>query len=639
MIFVATRRGNAFMNELLDAIAVEVADLGVRTEMSYDSFPDVAGAVYVVIPHEFFATTPRVRHPSGAQLTRTISFCVEQPGTAWFETSLLHARRSASAVEISGFGLRELRRRGVAAERFQIGYTSHWDVWGGARTSRSVDVLHLGTETPRRLEALAGHACELWRRETRILVPTVSPKTKGADDFLMGSAKWRALAESKILLNMHRDHLPYFEWVRVIEAMCNGCVVVSEASADAAPLVSGRHFVSGRLSSLGILAERLLDDEATLDLMRRETYSYLKCTLPMRSSAALLAELATDVAAGGRRRRHRPRVTTIARPARRMTYHGAHRIARVARSFSGGTSGEGVAAELRQTRAIQKRLLLQQIELARAVARLERRIAGNGASDVFEVARTPAYDDAEPRVSVIVPLYNHAQDVGCTLASVASSLYDALEVVVLDDGSTDDSRRTAVQFFERHTALPALVLAHHSNRGLGTTRNALLQAARGELVLPLDADNELYPTAVERLVATLDDHPDAAFAYPILAVHTRGRPVGLLSYQPWDTARLVRGNYIDALSLLRRERAIELGGYTQDIRLFGWEDYDLWCRLATSGDFGLHVPQILAAYSRSGHSMLTVTNLDDSEAIALLHSRYPSLFQGGARRRVTHRAQ
>ncbi len=249
---------------------------------------------------------------------------------------------------------------------------------------------------------------------------------------------------------------------------------------------------------------------------------------------------------------------------------------------------------------------------------------------VTEVSRTPAYDGASPRVTVIVPLYNHADEVILALDSAAQSSLTELEICVLDDASSDRSAHAVLEWMENHATVPAMLLQNAWNRGLGATRNALLGAARGEYVLALDADNEVYPSAIAKLVAALDDDPDAVFAYPILEVHEDGVPVTLFGYQPWEPERFRVGNYIDALALIRRQDAKELGGYTEDLRLYGWEDYDLWCRVADRGRHGVHVPEILARYSRAEGSMnSSVTAIDVTDAMAALRGRYRNVFTPG----------
>ncbi len=80
-----------------------------------------------------------------------------------------------------------------------------------------------------------------------------APKTAAAPDFLV-RRRSAQLREAKVLLNVHRDDSPYFEWCRALEAICNGCVVVSEHTSDCRPLIPGVHFVGAGHASLDLLA-------------------------------------------------------------------------------------------------------------------------------------------------------------------------------------------------------------------------------------------------------------------------------------------------------------------------------------------------------------------------------------------------
>jgi hypothetical protein len=146
----------------------------------------------------------------------------------------------------------------------------------------------------------------------------------------------------------------------------------------------------------------------------------------------------------------------------------------------------------------------------------------------------------------------------------------------------------------------------------------------------LDADNALLPPCAERLAAALDADPDAVFAYPTIAAHTDGRPAGLLSSLAWDPELLPALNPIDALALVRADWLERLGGYVDDLGLFGWEDWDLWCAVAEAGRHGVHVPQMLARYRRAPGSMLATTDLDQEAKRARLAARHPRLFGTGA---------
>jgi cellulose synthase/poly-beta-1,6-N-acetylglucosamine synthase-like glycosyltransferase len=275
-----------------------------------------------------------------------------------------------------------------------------------------------------------------------------------------------------------------------------------------------------------------------------------------------------------------------------------------------------------------KEARLQMLELSRRVGTLERTVqAGEPPPSVRPVAQTSERRSAPPpRVSVVTALHNHADHVRGALDSVARGRYRNFELVVVDDGSTDKGAQVVRDWMLDHDSIPALLLSHPVNRGLPASRNTAISFARGELVLVLDSDNELYPHALERLVAALDADPGAAFAYGILETFDEQGPRGLIGFLGWDPDRLREHNYIDALALIRRSVLREVDGFTTDLRLYGWEDYDLWCKLAARGMRAAHVREIVARYRVSAGSMISLTNLSLERAQAALAEHHPELF-------------
>ncbi len=599
LCFVGARRGNAFMNELLAAVAHEVEAAGMPTELALDALPGDGSYVYVLVPHEYYVCVREEDHPTRAQLGRTIAFCTEQPGTHWFDLTRAHAASVGAAVDIYPDAVRELERHGVGAEHFQLGYSGFWDRWNRDESrNRPVDVLHLGAVNQRRLRALAGFAGTLWPHRTRLLVPPEQPKTRERADFLLGEAKWECLRSAKILLNLHRQESAYFEWVRVLEAIANGCVLVSEHSPDCDPLVPGEHFVSGTLENLALLADHLLRDDARLAAMRLAAYDQVRAKLPMRPAAERLIAIAERLARSPRSSRAKggsiPGSTRQATRHRLRTYLRSGPDPRLDGLYDRQWS---LGEWSKRSDVVLKRLVIGQIELNRRLAAHEAALRHEDPAELRVIARTPAYARSEPRVSVLIPLYNHAEEVRAALESVAASEYESVEVVVLNDASVDRSQEAALDFLAEHAHVAGMLLQHVVNRGLGRTRNDLVASARGELVFMLDADNEIYPTALDRLVQALDDDADAFFAYSMLEEHVDGEPDTLRSFLPWEPGRLAESNYIDAMSLLRREELLGLGGYTDDPRLHGWEDYDLWCRTAERGLRGVLDPRNSRALS------------------------------------------
>jgi glycosyltransferase involved in cell wall biosynthesis len=231
----------------------------------------------------------------------------------------------------------------------------------------------------------------------------------------------------------------------------------------------------------------------------------------------------------------------------------------------------------------------------------------------------------------VTALYNHAEHIEAALDSVRDGRYRDFELIVVDDGSTDASAATVRGWIERHPDVPVLLLRHPVNRGLPASRNSAIGFARGELALILDSDNELYPHCVERLVGALDADPDAAFAYGILEKFDDSGPTGLIGFLGWEPERLRIHPYIDALALVRCSVLREVDGFTTDLRLYGWEDYDLWCKLAERGMHAAHVKEIVARYRAASGSMLSLTNLSMDEAMAVMAERHPSVFSSAAR--------
>jgi glycosyltransferase involved in cell wall biosynthesis len=249
--------------------------------------------------------------------------------------------------------------------------------------------------------------------------------------------------------------------------------------------------------------------------------------------------------------------------------------------------------------------------------------------EVEPVHETPARKTAEaPAVSVITAVYDHAEHVAIALESVERGRYRDFELIVVDDGSTDASEDVVREWMEAHPETQGLLLRHPANRGLPATRNTAIEHARGRHVLMLDADNELFPNCLGRLVEALEGDPSAAFAFGILQKFDDNGPKGLLGVSGWDPRRLRVTNYIDALALVRREVLEEAGGFDTDIRLYGWEDYDLWCGIAERGGHPVHVKEIVARYRVASDSMISLTNLDREGPRAELAQRYPRLFAG-----------
>jgi GT2 family glycosyltransferase/glycosyltransferase involved in cell wall biosynthesis len=237
-----------------------------------------------------------------------------------------------------------------------------------------------------------------------------------------------------------------------------------------------------------------------------------------------------------------------------------------------------------------------------------------------ELFRHGTGTDAE--VAVVIPCYNYAQFVTEALDSVACQEGKMLELVVVDDSSTDGSLQVVDRWLRRHATRFSSCrhLRTLANAGLSLARNIGFATAESPFVLPLDADNKLAPDCIrllhERLVGS-----SASAAHPTIVRF--GSDAGVNRALPWDPDRLKRGNYIDAMALIRKSAWSRVGGYEQ--MPLGWEDYDFWCRFVESGLWSVAVPDAEAFYRVHGSSMLhTTTDLPENRAmlIEFLEQKY-----------------
>jgi GT2 family glycosyltransferase/glycosyltransferase involved in cell wall biosynthesis len=228
-------------------------------------------------------------------------------------------------------------------------------------------------------------------------------------------------------------------------------------------------------------------------------------------------------------------------------------------------------------------------------------------------------------VAVLIPCYNYGRYVDEALDSVRDQTAASIELVVVDDGSTDDSVAVVQRWLAKHAGrfVAATHLRNRVNSGLSATRNCGFARATAPLVLPLDADNLLTPGCVAALRDALVES-GAAAAHPTL--DRFGDVSETWPALPWCPDRLRGGNYIDAMALIRRSTWARCGGY---VRVpYGWEDYDFWCSMAEEGLWSRSVPEAVARYRVHGSSMLhTATDIPANRPrlVDFLHARHPWL--------------
>lgn len=499
-----------------------------------------------------------------------------------------------------------LRSEGLAAHRLVLGFTPSWHQ-DTAVADRPRRVESRCTASPHRLRTLA--------RCADVIAPGAASVTFDDGHIPIGGAPHPpivdtlATAEVSLLLQPDPDPLD-FDWLRASLAMHNGAVVLAERTSGAPPLVAGQQYLAASARNLPTVLGDALRDPALRGAVTDAADAWLRANPLADSVEEMIA-----VAAGAPHEPVSIDGSLIVRPAPREFQPAAR--------FDDDTGGA--------IRRILKEVRLDLFEVKREQRRAELRTGADAGTDVDaleEVWTSTALGSRSPRVSIITALFQHASHIGAAIDSVAASDFDDLEMVIVDDGSTDGSADAVVGAASRHPHLAVRLVRHPVNRGLGPARNTALAQARGDLVFVLDADNLVRPEGIGRLVEALDEAPDAVAAYGLLEQFDVDGPIGLSGIFDWWPERFRGGNYIDAMALFRASDVAALGGYTTDRRLYGWEDYDLWCGLAAAGRSVVRVPDFVARYRVAGTSMVTVSDYSHFAAFAALVERHPGLMGG-----------
>lgn len=202
-----------------------------------------------------------------------------------------------------------------------------------------------------------------------------------------------------------------------------------------------------------------------------------------------------------------------------------------------------------------------------------------------------------PRVSVILPVHNGAAYLETAAASILGQTFADFELICVDDGSSDATPQLLEQIAASDSRVR--IIANRPNKGLPGALNVGFAAARGALHSWTSDDNIARPQLLERLVAALDRHPEAAIAHAnYTLIDGAGAVIGFQKVGP--ASDILLGNRIGAAFLYRAELTRALSGY--DEALFGVEDYDFWLRAARSFRF-VTLDEDLYLYRRHGASL------------------------------------
>ena len=214
--------------------------------------------------------------------------------------------------------------------------------------------------------------------------------------------------------------------------------------------------------------------------------------------------------------------------------------------------------------------------------------------------------DVAPEVTVVVPCYNYAEYVPGAVQSIADQTFQNLEVIIVNDGSTDDTLDVARELLETYRGKLFITLVDQQNQGHpSVTKNTGYSYAEGDFYFTLDSDDMIKPEYVAKVMDTFEKHPDVDVVYP--GYQTFGATDWIHIPPDFDFDSLKYWDYIPYSAVFRKEVYERIGGYNDSPSLRIMEDWDFWLRAYGEGFIFKPIKEALLLHRTHPGSLFTST--------------------------------
>ena len=233
-------------------------------------------------------------------------------------------------------------------------------------------------------------------------------------------------------------------------------------------------------------------------------------------------------------------------------------------------------------------------------------------------------------VSVVVPCYNQGEYLHECIESILASTYKNLEIIVVNDGSTDFKSREIL----KNLNYEKTIVVNQNNQGLSAARNAGISRANGKYILPVDADDMIMPTFIEKAVKVLDSDKRIGIVGGLTEFF--GDISGIYDLPKYKKSAILRYNCLVCSCLFRRDDWLKVGGYNVNMRL-GSEDWDFWLSLIELGRKVYQFDEVLFKYRKHGITMLG-SMTDEQKKLMTLQAidNHPRLYRRHKNMRYFH---
>jgi glycosyltransferase involved in cell wall biosynthesis len=223
-----------------------------------------------------------------------------------------------------------------------------------------------------------------------------------------------------------------------------------------------------------------------------------------------------------------------------------------------------------------------------------------------------------PVLSVIVPCHNYGQYVREALKSVSSQTFTRVEIIVVDDGSTDSATLHVLESLRQE----GIRVLRQEHSGPARTLNLGISAASGKYFCCLSADDRVEPTYFEKCLFLLESNPGISFAYSL--IRTFGRDEGVGVTQPFNLGLLLAYNHVCGSAVVLKKAWEAVGGF--DPLMPAYVDWDFWIRLGKRGFRGKLIPEPLFNWRRHSNALGKRADEKRPELVSRIRANHADLY-------------
>ena len=228
------------------------------------------------------------------------------------------------------------------------------------------------------------------------------------------------------------------------------------------------------------------------------------------------------------------------------------------------------------------------------------------------------------KVSVVIPCYNQGNFLNATVESVISTTHKNIEIIIINDGSTDNSLEVAHAIKHKY---PEIIVIDQQNGGVSKSRNTGIKIASGKFILPLDGDDLISQDYIALAVKTFNSDDNIKVVYS-KAVKFNEKGQKKWKLKSFSLNKLATDNMIFVSALFKKTDALTVGGFSEDMTM-GREDWEFWIKMLKNGGSVVQLPIIGFYYRLSPNSKRKRTGTKEKkiERIKYLNNKHAEFFE------------